>query len=91
MSLLITRVYDLDIYILNLSSLNEESLHNLYSELPVHCIVLLKDIDTINTIYSRLYRTVTLGQDNTTGLVKEKLEGKVSLSVLLNIIDSISS
>ena len=91
MSLLITGVYDLDIYILNLSSLDKGLLYNLYSELPVYCIVLLEDIDTINTIHSQLYRTVTLEQDDITSPTKEKPEGRVSLSVLLNIIDSISS
>ena len=91
MSLSITGVCNLDIYILNLSSLAKGLLYDLCSELPVHCIVLLEDIDTINTVHSRLYRTVTPGQDDTTSPVKEKLEGTVSLSVLLNIIDSIGS
>ncbi|PVH67329.1 hypothetical protein DL98DRAFT_384223, partial [Cadophora sp. DSE1049] len=36
---------DLDIYILNISSVDDSSLGELFTELPAHCVILLKDID----------------------------------------------
>ena len=91
LSLSITGEYDLDIYILNLSSVDDDSLGELFIELLLYCVILLEDIDAVNTIHSRQYRTVSAGQDATSSLTKEKPGGKVSLSALLNIIDGVSS
>ena len=92
MSLSITRKYDLDIYVLKLSSVDDDLLGELFTALPLYYIILLEDIDTANTIYSRKYRTVgTVVYDSTRSLVKEKPGGKVTLSGLLNTIDSIGS
>jgi chaperone BCS1 len=81
----------LDIYILNISSVDEDSLRGLFAELPARCVVLLEDIDTVNGTHSRQHGRVTAGQDATTSSTKEKPEGKVSLSALLNAIDGVTS
>jgi chaperone BCS1 len=91
LSLLIAGECDLDIYILNLSSVNDDSLDELFNTLPARCIVLLEDIDAVNATHSRQHRTVTSGQDNTTSLAKKKPDGRVSLSALLNAIDGVGS
>jgi hypothetical protein len=72
----------LDIYILNISSVDEDSLRGLFAELPARCVVLLEDIDTVSATHSRQHGRVTAGQDATTSSTKEKPEGKVSLSAL---------
>jgi chaperone BCS1 len=91
LSLSIARECDLDIYILNLSSVDEDSLRNLCTELPACCVILLEDIDAVNATHSRQHGTETPGQDDTTSSAKEKPEGKVSLSALLNAIDGVGS
>jgi hypothetical protein len=69
---------------------DKDSLCRLFTNLPTRCIVFLKDIDTVNTMHSRQCRIVTIKQDTTTSSTKEKLVGKVSLSTLLNVIDSVT-
>jgi chaperone BCS1 len=81
----------LDIYILNISSVDEDSLRGLFAELPARCVVLLEDIDTVNATLSRQHGRVTAGPDAITSCTKEKPEGKVSLSALLNAIDGVTS
>jgi chaperone BCS1 len=44
----ITRYFNLDIYILSLSSTNEARLKNLFAELPSHYVILLEDINAIS-------------------------------------------
>jgi chaperone BCS1 len=83
LSLSIAGEFDLDIYILNISSVDEDSLRGLFAELPARCVVLLEDIDAVNATHSR--------QDVTTSSTKERPEGKVSLSALLNAIDGVAS
>jgi mitochondrial chaperone BCS1 len=85
----IAREYDLDVYILSLTSVDNDLLHVLFTELPVRCVVLVEDIDTANATYSREQRTVKPGQDHTSSSDKEKQEGEVSLSALLNTINSV--
>ncbi|KIN03305.1 hypothetical protein OIDMADRAFT_39687 [Oidiodendron maius Zn] len=46
LSLLIAGQCDLDIYILSLSSVDDDSLGELFTELPARCVILLEDIDT---------------------------------------------
>lgn len=91
LSLSIAGECDLDIYILNLSSVDKDLLGDLCTELPARCVILLEDIDAVNATHSRQCGTVTLGLDNITSLEKAKLEGKVSLSALLNAIDGVGS
>jgi chaperone BCS1 len=45
LSLSITGHFDLDIYILNLASVNDSTLNGLFAKLPQHYIILLEDID----------------------------------------------
>jgi chaperone BCS1 len=45
LSLSIAGCFDLDIYILNLLSVDDSLLSTLFAKLPQHCIVLLKDVD----------------------------------------------
>ncbi|KAH8744934.1 mitochondrial chaperone bcs1 [Hyaloscypha sp. PMI_1271] len=80
LSLLITGAYNLDIYILNISSMDDSSLGELFTKLPAYCVILLEDINAVDT-----------SQDKTSSLIKGKSQGRVSLSALLNVLDSISS
>lgn len=89
LSLLIAGKYDLDIYIFNVASVDDDSLDELFNELPARCLVLFEDIDAVNATHSR--RSVAPRQVGTRSSSKENLEGNVSLSALLNAIDGISS
>jgi chaperone BCS1 len=91
LSLLIAGECDLDIYILNLSSVDDDSLDELFNKLPARCVMLLEDIDAINSTHSRQRGTATARQHDTTFSAKDKPEGKVSLSTLLNVINGIGS
>ena len=37
--------FDLDIYILNLASVDDSILNDLFANLPQHCVILLEDVD----------------------------------------------
>jgi mitochondrial chaperone BCS1 len=39
--------FDLDIYILNLLSVDDSLLSTLFAKLPLRCVVLLEDIDAV--------------------------------------------
>jgi hypothetical protein len=82
--------YDLDIYILNLSTVNNSSLGKLFSELPARCVVLLEDIDAINATQSR-NGTAKTKEDETGCFLEGESREKVSLSVLLNVLDGVGS
>lgn len=86
LSLLIAGKYDLDIYILNVSIVDDDSLDELFNGLPARCLVLLEDIDAVNGTQSRWPRL-----DDRRSSSNENPEGKVSLSTLLNAIDGIGS
>jgi chaperone BCS1 len=60
MSLLIAGECDLDVYILNLSRVDDDSLDELFNKLPARCVVLLEDIDAVNSTHSRQRGTVTV-------------------------------
>jgi mitochondrial chaperone BCS1 len=49
-SLSITGACNLDIYILNISSVDDSLLGKLFTKLPAHCIILLEDINAVDTI-----------------------------------------
>jgi len=91
LSLSIAGACDLDIYILNIASVGDSSLGELFSELPAHCVILLEDIDAVDATQSRQRGTVKTGQDETNSSTKEKSQGRVSLSTLLNVIDGVGS
>ncbi|KAH6703028.1 hypothetical protein BKA61DRAFT_438083, partial [Leptodontidium sp. MPI-SDFR-AT-0119] len=88
-SLSIAGACDLDIYILNISSLDDSSLGKLFTELPANCVVLVEDIDAVNATQSRQRGTVETGQDETGSTGKS--QGMVSLSALLNVLDGVGS
>ncbi|KAE8154085.1 BCS1 N terminal-domain-containing protein [Aspergillus avenaceus] len=72
----------LNTYILNLNAhqLNEDSLAELFQELPRRCLVLLEDIDT-NEMTSRRGGNKKKGKGN----------NRLSLSALLNTIDGVAA
>jgi hypothetical protein len=52
-SLLIARACNVDIYILNISSVDHSSLGELFIKLPTHCVILLKYINAVDATQSR--------------------------------------
>jgi chaperone BCS1 len=91
LSLSIAGECDLDIYILNLSSVDDDSLGELFIELPPRCVILLEDIDAVKAAHSRQRRTASTGQGATKSPTKGEPGGKVSLSALLNVVDGVGS
>lgn len=91
LSLSIAGGCDLDIYILNISSVDDSSLGELFTKLPAHCVILLEDIDAVDATQSRQRETVKSGQDETSSSTKGKPRERVSLSVLLNVLDGVGS
>ncbi|KAF1976644.1 P-loop containing nucleoside triphosphate hydrolase protein [Bimuria novae-zelandiae CBS 107.79] len=79
--------FDLDVYVLTLSSLNDHSLKTLFAELPQHCIVLLEDVDA-TAVHRKPDGSAdpsqSVGPDGST-------DKKVSLSTLLNVLDGLAS
>ncbi|KAJ9137650.1 hypothetical protein NKR23_g8937 [Pleurostoma richardsiae] len=82
--------FDLDIYILNLSSVDGSSLSKLFADLPPRCVLLLEDVDAVGIVQSR--------QADTEGTVevgsaedRPRFRGRLALSDLLNALDGISS
>jgi chaperone BCS1 len=90
LSLSIAKACDLNIYILNISNIDDNSLNALFTELPAHCVILLENIDAVNATQSRQCKPVKTNQDETSSSTKGKSQGKVSLSALLNVLDSVS-
>lgn len=74
----------MDIYILSLSTINDNRLSSLFSELPSHCVVLLEDVDAAGT--TRIEQTA---KNHT--IQGAATSQKLTLSGLLNAIDGISS
>jgi chaperone BCS1 len=75
-------LYELDIYILNLSSLGDAGLAKLFTQLPPRCVVLLEDVDAVG-----LDRKITGAELNQ----KDAAHHGISLSGLLNVIDGVGS
>ncbi|EEQ85995.1 mitochondrial chaperone bcs1, variant [Blastomyces dermatitidis ER-3] len=91
-SLSVAGSFELDIYVVNLSGVNDGSLTNLFAQLPLHCVVLLEDVDAAGT-------TRAEGSDETpessslitTVSPKNSRAETLSLSGLLNALDGVSS
>jgi chaperone BCS1 len=83
--------FDLDIYILNLLSVDDGSLSTLFAELPSRCVVLLEDIDAAAATQSRETGTENSSYVKSVSTEKVKPQGKVSLSCLLNVLDGVAS
>jgi mitochondrial chaperone BCS1 len=90
LSLSIAGCFDLDIYILNLPSVDDGSLSTLFAELPPRCVVLLEDVDAAAATQSREIRTENSSHVETVS-TEVKPQGKVSLSCLLNVLDGVAS
>ncbi|OCT54305.1 hypothetical protein CLCR_00974 [Cladophialophora carrionii] len=82
--------FGLDIYMVNLSSIDDKGLLNLFPELPQRCLVLLEDIDATS---SKRAEVTDLNWDpkNIGSPPKREIREKVSLSPLLNVIDGIGA
>ncbi|KAH8706865.1 BCS1 N terminal-domain-containing protein [Phaeosphaeriaceae sp. PMI808] len=80
--------FDLDIYILNISSLNDNKIKTLFAELPRRCVLLLEDIDAVSS--KRSDANMNLGQNGSHPSPKSA-EATVSLSTLLNVLDGVGS
>jgi chaperone BCS1 len=79
--------FDLDVYVLTMSSLSDHSLKSLFAELPQHCIVLLEDVDAI-----AVHRKAGSSTDESQNASKNgPADTKVSLSTLLNVLDGLAS
>lgn len=91
LSLSIAGACDLDIYILNISTVDDSSLGKLFTELPARCVILLEDIDAVDATQSRQRGTVKTSQDETISSTKANSQGEVSLSALLNVLDGVGS
>ncbi|KAF1972043.1 putative mitochondrial chaperone bcs1 [Bimuria novae-zelandiae CBS 107.79] len=79
--------FDLDVYVLTMSSLNNHSLKSLFAELPQHCIVLTEDVDA-----TAVHRKLD-GSADASPIAGQNGPGdkKVSLSTLLNVLDGLAS
>jgi chaperone BCS1 len=94
------KLYLLD---LNSTSLDEESLSTLFSDLPRRCIVLLEDVDSAGITKTRGAtattdtRAIDATPDDTKGgadakvVTEEPKRGGVTLSGLLNVIDGVAA
>jgi chaperone BCS1 len=79
--------FDLDVYVLTKSSLNDHSLKSLFAELPQHCNVLLEDVDA-----TAVHRAPSHSADASKGVSQnETADRKVSLSTILNVLDGLAS
>ncbi len=102
LSFAIAGYFKLKIYVvsLNSGSMSEETLGNLFAELPRQCVVLLEDIDTAGMTQSRKTDEPEppkpLFTDKGTpvmfpGGANSPPANKISLSALLNILDGVAS
>jgi mitochondrial chaperone BCS1 len=89
LSLSIAGDCDLDIYIISVTGLDDNSLRELFAELPARCVVLLEDIDAATATHSR-QRDATPTKDNGK-FGNEKSGEELSISALLNAIDGVGS
>jgi chaperone BCS1 len=81
-SLSVAGRFELDIYVLNLSGVNDNSLNHLFAELPRQCVILLEDVDAAGAA-----RT----DDGERAEKKGGSKSGVTLSGLLNALDGVTS
>lgn len=91
LSLSIAGEFGLDIYVVNLSSINDKDLSTLFSELPPQCLVLLEDIDAASSKRSEVTDLTYDDQNDRCSSPKKPIREMVSLSTLLNVIDGVGS
>ncbi|EDN04866.1 predicted protein [Histoplasma mississippiense (nom. inval.)] len=91
-SLSVAGRFELDIYVLNLSSIDDSRLSSLFAQLPPHCVILLEDIDAASTARTEGSETMkNSGQAAVGPSQTSRSQGNVSLSALLNALDGVSS
>ncbi|RSL81089.1 hypothetical protein CEP52_017269 [Fusarium oligoseptatum] len=95
--------FGIPIYVINLqdSTLNEESLVYLLTQLPRRCIILLEDIDTAglrrpeneskDETVSKAKKKRRQGKKRSSSVVTHDMPERISLSALLNAIDGVAS
>jgi chaperone BCS1 len=88
LSLSIAGEFGLDIYVVNLSSIDDKGLKNLFTELPPHCLILLEDIDAASSKRSE-DTEASPDLDGSHSSPKQAAQGMVSPSTLLNVIDGV--
>jgi len=85
-SISIAGLFGLDLYVLSIPSLSDQSLKTLFADLPQQCVVLLEDVDAVG-----LTREQDADMDASPGGNPRKSDKKVSLSTVLNVLDGIGS
>ncbi|KAH7016394.1 putative mitochondrial chaperone bcs1 [Microdochium trichocladiopsis] len=82
--------FDLDVYILNISAADRNSLGALFAELPSRCLLLLEDVDAVGAARPRRGEMdiTQAGEDATQS--QPPSQGKLSLSDILNALDGVS-
>ncbi|OJD12120.1 hypothetical protein AJ78_07241 [Emergomyces pasteurianus Ep9510] len=91
-SLSVAGRFELDIYVLNLLSIDDNRLSSLFAQLLLHCVILLEDIDAASTARTKDSETTeNTGQTAVGPSQKSKSHGNVSLSALLNALNGVSS
>ncbi|KAH8708411.1 P-loop containing nucleoside triphosphate hydrolase protein [Phaeosphaeriaceae sp. PMI808] len=83
--------FGLDVYVLTMSSLNDQSLKTLFAELPERCIVLLEDVDAVGLNRIQDNNADARRSLSQNGLSPTSAIGKVTLSTLLNVLDGLGS
>lgn len=78
--------WELDVYVLNISGVDDSGLAALFFGLPSRCVVLLEDVDAISASKIREKNDEKSSNPADLGLHK-----KASLSGLLNVIDGVTS
>jgi chaperone BCS1 len=90
LSLALAGVLGLGVYIVSLNdvSLTETGLSTLFTQLPLRCIVLLEDIDSVALRRNGRHQNAAIwAEEAPSGKSESTREGLVSLAGLLNIID----
>lgn len=90
-SLSLAGYFGMDIYVVNLANVNDDTLARLFGHFPQRCIVLLEDIDAVGTSRPEGSSTEEFGEAAVCPGKKTKTRGKVSMSGLLNVLDGVSS
>ena len=83
--------FDLDVYILNISAADGNSLGALFAELPPRCLLLLEDVDAVGAARPRQGEMdITQAKEDATQS-RPPSQGKLSLSDILNALDGVSA
>jgi chaperone BCS1 len=81
--------FDLDVYILGLSAINEVNLTSLFTKFPSRCVIRLEDVDAVSSDWDA--ETEDSCQIVAPSLERKTASGKVPLSAVLSAIDGVAS